>query len=117
MTFSNIVTRCSGRSRWVNVPFVVALALLSLIGAPEGLSGISLYLVMLPFFIIQLLYPTRLGWLLTIIAWGAGTATFAYYRYFGGIAEFSGWFLLLWGGVPLIVLFLFAPSAEKRSTA
>ena len=108
----------SSRTRWINLAFVVALCLLLLTGyiSEETLSGLWTYYALLPFFIVQFLWPTTIGWLLSIGAWLVfefGACLFDRLVY--DIKGFSVGFLVLFGIVPALILSFCRPRAQIRS--
>lgn len=89
---------------------------IALMGGEEGLKGIWPYIVLLPFFVVQLVWPTTAGWFGTLIGWLCfGLGVFAYERFALGVTEFSNWVLLYWGVAPLIVLLFFKPKSPTDS--
>ncbi len=110
--------RTQGNRRWVNTPFIVILGGLAVAGLAddEGFSGLWPYVVLLAIFLFQLVWPTVLGWILSILAWLAiAFGYFLYERIALGIAGFSVGFLCIWGILPAVILCFFKPRPSGRS--
>jgi hypothetical protein len=99
----------------VNLPFVLGiLVIIVLSGGEEQLSTMWPYLVLLPLFTIQLIWPTRAGWLGTLLGWMAfALGAFAYDRFVAGMTQFTGWFLLLWGVAPVFLILAVPPKSPN----
>jgi hypothetical protein len=109
--------RTPGYRHLVNLPFVLVLLFVSASGAHEGIGGIWPYLPLLLVFAIQLAWPTVAGWFSTVALWIAlALGVPVYDRVAHGVTEFSPWFLLLWGILPLLLLFVFRPSRRTLKT-
>ena len=116
--FNNVQVYRSSRTRWVNLVFVIVLCLLLLTGyiSEETLSGLWTYYALLPFFMVQFLWPTTIGWLLSIAAWlvfAFGVCLFD--RLIYDVRGFSVGFLVLFGLVPALLLSFCRPRAQVRS--
>jgi hypothetical protein len=116
--FSNVRVYRSSRTRWINLAFVVALCLLLLTGylSEETLSTLWPYVALLPFFIVQFLWPTTVGWLLSIGAWLVFTFGVCLFdRLIYDVKGFSAGFLVLYVIVPALLLSFCRPRAQIRS--
>jgi hypothetical protein len=116
--FSNVQVYRSSRTRWINLAFVVALCLLLLTGylSEDTLSELWPYVALLPFFIVQFLWPTTVGWLLSIGAWlvfAFGVCLFD--RLIYDVKAISVEVLVLFGIVPALLLSFCRPRAQIRS--
>lgn len=101
-----------GPRRWINVPFIVLFLLFSLLGAHEGISGIWLYLLLLPLFAAQLIWPTLCGWILTIVGWMVITGLGVYYGYVNQAGIFDAWLLV--DLLLLVLLLWFRPVSSTQ---
>ena len=101
-----------GPRRWVNLPFVLGLLIiLVLSGGEEQLSTMP-YMVLLPLFTVQLIWPTRAGWVATLLGWMSLVfGVFAYARFARGITAFDNWFLLEWGIAPSLIIGALPPKS------
>jgi hypothetical protein len=104
-----------GPRRWVNLPFILfLLSIIVMSGGDEDLSTMWPYLVLLPLFTVQLILPTRAGWIATLMGWVAcALAPFAYERFVNGMTEFDGWFLFFWGVAPLFLILAVPPRSPS----
>ncbi len=112
MKLEYLIAKAEGPQRWVNLPFILILVLAILLGAHDGISGILFHIIILPVFVVQLIRPTLLGWLLTLIAWSAITFIIAILlwsdrRFLDASQVF---WALLWGPIPLSLLYFFRPA-------
>lgn len=112
---SRLFKRIPGRKNLVNVPFVLGLLFIIASGAHEGIGGIGPYLPLLVIFAVQLVWPTVIGWSLTLTLWIVlAFGVPAYSRFIRGVEEFNNWVLLLWGIAPAVVLWAFRPRMERK---
>jgi hypothetical protein len=102
-----------GPRRWVNLPFILfLLSIIVMSGGEEQFSTMWPYLVLLPLFTVQLILPTRAGWIATLVGYVAcALAPFAYERFASG--EFNGWFQFFWGVAPLFLILAVPPRSPK----
>jgi len=110
----------SGERRWVNLPYALAMALVLLIGlvSEETPGALLPYLVLLPLFIIQLLWPTLAGWAAIMVAWFVLFFLWMLYaRLYVGITEFNNWALVLIGLAPMVPLYIFRPRSQDGRTS
>jgi hypothetical protein len=115
-TVNQLFNRLDGRKHLINLPFALTLLVIIVLGAHEGIGGIWPYLPLLLVFIIQGVWPTRIGWLLTLVLWIAlAFGVPSYERIIRGVTEFNIWFLLLWGLVPALILWYFRPTMAEAS--
>jgi len=118
MNFRELVQVHRDWKRWVNLPYVLLLAVCLLLGFGDDATPDSLlpYFILLPLFLIQLLWPTVAGGAATI---GGGFVLFfvsmLVARLDSGITEFNNWVLVLLGLFPLIPLFIFRPRLPRHS--
>lgn len=113
---NQLFKRLHGRKHLISLPFALALLVIVALGAHEGIGGIWPYLPLLLVFTIQCVWPTKIGWLLTLVLWIAlAFGVPAYERFVRGVAEFNIWFLLLWGVIPALILWYFRPTMAQNS--
>jgi hypothetical protein len=76
------------------------------------------YFVPLPVFVIQLAWPTVIGWRATVAGWFLCCfVPFLYERVCRGGAAFDNWFLVLFGLAPLLPLYIFRPRMTDAGPA
>jgi hypothetical protein len=113
--FAEMTRRQQGSRRWVNLPFIVVLGGLATLGFADGerLSTLWPYIVLLLIFLFQCIWPTLMGWILSISSWlliAFGYSLFE--RIAHGIGGFSIGFLCIWGVVPAVLLCFFRPRSS-----
>jgi hypothetical protein len=104
-----------GHKHFINAPFILVLLVIIVLGAHEGVGAIWPYIPLLLIFSVQFARPTIAGWWLTEVSWVLlALGVPAYYRFVLGRSEFNNWFLLLWGMLPLVVLWLLGRRKQKK---
>jgi hypothetical protein len=104
-----------GAGRWIYLPYAVVLTVELILSVGEApLAMVWYYWVPIPFFVIQFVWPTVIGWAAATAAWFlCSFVSFLYARVCVGIGDFSNWFLVLYGLAPLIPLVVFRPRIGK----
>jgi hypothetical protein len=114
---NGLFKRTQGRKHLVNVPFALTLLVIIGLGAHEGIRGIWPYLPLVLIFTIQCVWPTKIGWFLTLALWiGLAFGVPAYEHFVYGIEEFNTWFLFLWGVAPALILWYFRPANASQDS-
>ncbi len=101
-----------GPKRWVNLPYALLMALFMLWAQVDDTDFLGLlpYLVLLPLFTIQLLWPTVAGWAAIVGCWIVLLLVpILDLVIFLHIKDMDGWKLALFGLAPLIPLYIFRP--------
>ena len=108
-----VVQKRPSAVRWAYLPIALVSAFFALYGfGDEGFWAACPFLVLLLVCLLQLVYPTLLGWTLLFGASLAYTLAVAFSPHNGPLGEYV--FFFLCGAVPAAVLFFLRPTTKNR---
>ena len=101
-------------SRWLYLPFLLVMGCLAMGALGEGYPGGGDYLALSLIFLVQTYRPTVLGWWAAEAGWfSVCFVEFLYARIAHHTPGFTPAFLLVWGVLPLVLLWLIRPRAKS----
>jgi hypothetical protein len=97
-------------SRWWYLPFALASGVVGFLALGEGLNDALPYAVLLLILMAQILRPTFAGWSAALITWAVLCFVWPLYsRLVDHLSNFNVVFLICWGFLPLVALWLLRP--------
>lgn len=99
-------------SRWWYLPFLMIQGGLAFLALAEGMPGGRPYLALSIILLLQTLRPTFLGSTLAMLGWFLVWFALPVYASLAYMYPFTMGFLILWGLVPIALLWLIRPRAE-----
>jgi hypothetical protein len=117
MNFRGLTQVHRDRRRWVNLPFVLLLASSIFWGVVGGepLGELLPFFILLPLFLIQLLWPTIAGWAATIVTWSVPCILIIFEARSECGCTVCGWALSAFLLAYLIPLFIYRPHRRRHS--
>jgi len=114
--FRSLLTIRPNPSRWWYLPFALASGVVGFLALGEGLNDALPYAVLLLIFMAQILRPTFVGWSAAVITWALLCFVWPLYsRLVDHLSNFNAIFLICWGFLPLVALWLLRPRKAGQS--